>query len=306
MQKKKIILLVGPTGAGKSAVGLYLAKGLNGEIISCDSMQIYKGMDIITAKPSKKALETTPHHLIGVLKPEKEYNVSRYRRQSLKELNKILKKGKVPIFVGGTGLYMTALVDGIFKGKAKDERLRAKLYKEAGLYGSAYLHKRLKKSDPESASRIHPNDTRRIIRALEVMAVCGRPISLLQKQRKGLRDDFDVRIFCLDMDRDKLYKRIDSRVDKMFRQGLVKEAKRLSKRKLGKTASYAIGLRELKGYFSDEYSLDDAKQLIKRNSRQYAKRQLTWFRKDKSISWVRLKGDESPKIVAARILSELN
>lgn len=297
---------MGPTGVGKSAVGLYLAKGLNGEIISCDSMQIYKGMDIITAKPSEKVLKTVPHHLIGVLNPEKEYNVSRYRRQSLKELNRILKKGKVPIFVGGTGLYMTALVEGIFKGKAKDERLRAKLYKEARLYGSPYLHKRLEKNDPESASRIHPNDTKRIIRALEVIAICGRPISLLQKQRKGLRDDFDVRIFCLDTDRDKLYAKIDSRVDRMFRQGLVNEVKRLAKRKLGKTASYAIGLRELKGYFNKEYSLDEAKQLIKRNSRQYAKRQLTWFRKDKSISWFRLKEGESPKAVAARILRELN
>ena len=286
MMREKIIFLVGPTAVGKTAAAVNLAKKINGEIISCDSMQIYKGMDIITSKPSKLLLKKVPHHLIGVISPIKEYDVSRYRKDALKKIKAIFKKGKVPIFVGGTGLYVAILVNGIFERKTEDLKFRARLYKEAIKRGSKKLHLRLKKIDSAAAAKIHPNDTRRIVRALEVFKTTGKPISLLQKQRSGLAKSYDVRIFCLNMEREKLYQRIDARVDKMFREGLLREVKKLLKLKLSKTARYAIGIQELKAYFDGLYDLEEAKRLIKRNSRHYAKRQLTWFRKDKRIKWI--------------------
>ncbi|MFH1198914.1 MAG: tRNA (adenosine(37)-N6)-dimethylallyltransferase MiaA [Candidatus Omnitrophota bacterium] len=286
--KEKIFFLVGPTAVGKTAAAINLAKKINGEIISCDSMQIYKGMDIITSKPPKSLLKKVPHHLIGMISPIKEYDVSRYRKDALTKIKLILKKGKVPIFVGGTGLYLSILVDGIFDCQPEDAKLRERLYKEAKKSGSEKLHLRLKKIDPAAAVKIHPNDTRRIVRALEVFKVTGQPISELQKQRSGLAKDYDVRIFCLNMAREKLYQRIDARVDKMFKEGLLREVKKLFKLKLSKTARFAIGIQELKGYFEGKYDLGEAKRLMKRNSRHYAKRQLTWFRKDKRIKWVEL------------------
>ena len=225
MRKIRLVFLVGPTAVGKTGVAIYLAKRLGSEIISCDSMQLYKGMDIITSKPKKSELKKVPHHLIGVISPAKEYNVTKYRSVALKKAEEIVKREKVPLFVGGTGLYMSVLLDGIFKAKAQDQKLRERLYKKAQRYGSAYLHKKLREVDPAAARKIHPNDLKRIIRALEVFKVTGKPISQLQKQRKGLPYNYEVKIFCLNMDRDKLYKRIDERVEKMFKEGLVKEAK---------------------------------------------------------------------------------
>lgn len=303
--KPKIIFLVGPTAIGKTDVAMALAKKIDAEIIACDSMQIYKSMDIITSKPSRALRRRVPHHLIGVIAPVKEYNVSKYRQEAMRKIKEIINKGKVPLFVGGTGLYMSILIDGIFDFRTENKKLREELYRQAERYGSAYLYSKLKKIDPRAADKIHAHDTRRIIRALEVFKATGKPISQLQKTRKGLAGEFDIKIFCLNMGRDKLYKRIDERVDKMFRRGLLKEARQLLKLKLSKTASYAIGLRELKGYFVGLYDLKVAKRLIKRNSRAFAKRQLTWFRKDKRINWVELSGSEKPRVVADRIWKRL-
>jgi tRNA dimethylallyltransferase len=299
--KPKIIFLVGPTAVGKSEVSIYLARKIKGEIISCDSMQIYKGMDIITSKPYASVLKRTPHHLISVIPADKEYNVSRYRKDALKKVINILKRGRVPVLVGGTGLYMSILIDGIFEQSVQDDTFRKKMYALSAKNGSPYLHSRLKEIDPDSAKRIHPNDAKRIIRALEVYEATGKPISVLQKERRGLKDDFDVRVFCLNMQRDKLYKRIDERVDRMFRQGLVDEVKRLSRKRLSKTASCAIGIKELSGYLEGAYDLEEARRLMQRNSRRYAKRQLTWFRKDKRIKWINIKYEDRPQEIAARI-----
>ncbi len=286
MKKEEIFFLIGPTAVGKTETAVYLAKKLNAEIISCDSMQIYKGMDIITSKPSKTLRRKIPHHLIDVLSAAKDYNVSKYRKDAVKIIKDIFSRRKIPLFVGGTGLYMSVLIDGIFEIKTQDKALRKKLYKQAQLKGSNYLYSRLKKVDPEAAVKIHPNDTKRIIRALEVFEITGKPISELQRLRKGLSENYDIVIFGLNMDRKKLYIKIDERVDKMFRKGLVCEVKKLLKSKLSKTASCAIGIKELKGYFDGMYDLAAAKRLIKRNTRNYAKRQLTWFRKDKRIKWI--------------------
>jgi tRNA dimethylallyltransferase len=286
-QKDKIVFLVGPTAVGKTAAAAILAKKINAEVISCDSMQVYKGMEIISSQPPAAIRKKLPHHLIGIIRPAQEYNVSVYRRAALKKIKEVIRKGKVPLFVGGTGLYMSVVIDGIFDLKAADAGLRQRLYKEAENIGSHKLHNRLAKIDSEAAARIHPNDLRRIVRALEVFAVTGKPISLLQKQRKGITDQYDVKIFCLNMPRAKLHKRIVERVNKMFKQGLAAEVKRLLSRRLGKTASAAIGIKELKGYFDGAYGLDEARRQIIRNTCLYSKRQLTWFRKDKRIRWIK-------------------
>jgi len=303
--KRKTVFLMGPTAIGKTETAICLARKINAEIISCDSMQIYKGMDIITSKPSAVLRRNVNHHLIDVIAPTKEYNVSMYRRDALKKIKEVIKKGRIPLLAGGTGLYMSILIDGIFTLEQKNKSIREGLYRLAESRGNQYLHKRLQNIDPEAALKIHPNDTRRIVRALEVFKNTGKPISFLQKQRKGLNQEYDVKIFCLNMPREKLYKIIDERVDKMFARGIVSEAKKLLKSRLSKTASSAIGLRELKGYFDGLYDLEEVKHLIKRNTRLYAKRQLTWFRKDKRINWINISDKEEPKEVAERLWKEL-
>jgi len=302
--KDKIIFLVGPTAVGKTEIAVHLARKINAEIISCDSMQVYKKMDIITSKPSRALRKLIPHYLIDVLSPIREYNVSRYRKDALKKIKAVLKKGKVPLFVGGTGLYMSILVDGIFEAKSENETVRKKLYKEAEDNGSAYLYNRLVKLDSEAAFKIHPNDTKRIVRALEVYETTGKPISQLQKQRKGLIDKYEVSIFCLHIERDKLNQRIHRRLEQMFRQGLIEEVRSLLKLELSKTAHCAIGIKELKGFFCGAYDLEDAKKLMRRNTRLYAKRQLTWFRKDKRIEWINIADGEKPRETANRILNK--
>ena len=305
-QKNKVIFIVGPTAAGKSSVAVSLAQRINAEIISCDSMQVYKGMDIISAIPSFAMRKKVKHHLTAVISPTIEYNAARYRLEALRIMRKIIKRGKVALFVGGTGLYASVLIDGIFKADCKDPQARNRLYHEAEKKGSSYLHAQLQKVDPDAAVKIHPNDTRRIVRALEIFYSCGKPISQVQKERKGLADKYEVKIFCLNMARDRLYRRIDARVEEMFKEGLALQVKRLLKLKLSKTSFFAIGIRELKGYFSGNYGLDEAMRLVKKNTRNYAKRQLTWFRKDKRIEWINLTEKETPGRAANKILRSLS
>jgi tRNA dimethylallyltransferase len=304
--KPKIIFLVGPTAVGKSEVAIALAKKINAEIISCDSMQIYKGMDILTSKPSLTLRKKIPHHLIDIVSPTIEYNVAKYRQKAVQKVKEIISRGKTPLFVGGTGLYMSILIDGIFKASSADKSIRQKLYEIAKKQGNKFLYEKLKRVDPQAVKIIHPHDVKRIIRALEVFETTGKPISELKRQRKGLSEKYRIKIFCLDMDRSRLYLRINRRVEKMFSQGLVKEVKKLLKERLKQTASSCIGIKELKGYFAGNYDLEEAKRLIKRNTRRYAKRQLTWFRKDKRIKWINLKGRENPNEVANRIWRELS
>lgn len=304
--RPKIVFLVGPTAIGKTEIAIILAKKLNARIISCDSMQIYKGMDIITAKPSFNLRKRIPQFLIDIVSPTQDFNVSRYRKKALVFIEKILKNKNIPLFVGGTGLYVSCVIDGIFEMGVRNVRTRRQLYKEAEDRGPEYLYGQLKKIDPAAAEKIHPHDTKRIIRSLEVFRITGKPISFLQKQRKPLTELYDIKIFGLDMERKKLYHRIDSRVDEMFEQGLLDEVRRLLKLKLSKTASFAIGIKELKGYFEGAYDLEEAKRIIKRNSRQYAKRQLTWFRKDKRIHWINIGGKKKPKEIADKIWKKLS
>ncbi len=305
MSRPEIIFIVGPTAVGKSRVAVELAKKMNAEIISCDSMQIYKGMDIITSYPPAKLRRKVSHHLVSVVSPVREFNVNQYRRRACGLLRRIIKKGKTVIFVGGTGLYMSVLIDGIFIGGEEDSGLRSKLYRMAEKKGLMYIYKRLVKVDPDAAARIHPHDRRRIVRALEVYHSTGKPISVLQKQRRGLADDYDVKSFYLDLNRKELYRRIDSRLEGMFEDGLIEEVEKLQGNRLSRTARSCLGIKELSDYLGGRMGLADCKALISRNTRNYAKRQISWFRRDKRIQWIKVKKNDSPKEIAKRIWKEL-
>ena len=264
-------------------------------------MQIYKGLDILSSKPTESMRNEVSHHLLDIARPEDEFDAAAYRRLALRKINEIHKRGKIPLFAGGTGLYMSVVIDGIFKDAGKNEALRKKLYAQAKTKGSLFLYNKLKKIDPQAASKIHPHDLRRIIRAMEVYKLTGRPISKLWKTRKGLSDKYEIKRLGLNKQREKLYKGVNLRVDEMFRNGLVDEVKGLLERKPGLTCIQAIGIKEIKGFLGGIYDLEYAKELMKKNTRNYAKRQLTWFRKDRRILWF----DASRKNIIKTLMNSL-
>lgn len=283
--KNRVIFIVGATATDKTKTAIKLAKDINGEIISCDSMQIYKYAPILTQAPSEKELKKVPHYLIREISPEREYSAAEFSKRATKLIKDIIKKGKTPIIVGGTGLYVKALLDGLFPSPKKDPSLREDLEKEAREHGSAYLYNELRGIDKEAALKIHKNDVRRIMRALEVYYSTGIPLSVHKKNTKGIKDEYDIIQVGIDIPRQELYKRIDRRIEKMFKDGLTSEVKALLKRNLSITARSAIGIKEINGYLKNEYPLKEAKEMLKKNTRRYAKRQLTWFRADKRIKW---------------------
>lgn len=286
MPQRKIFFLVGPTAVGKSSLAIKLAKKINAEIISLDSMQIYKGLDILSSKPPESMRKAIAHHLLDIAYPRQNFDAALYRKLALKKIKEIHKRGRIPLFAGGTGLYMSVLIDGIFKEVKKDDALRKKLYAQAEKNGCDYLYRKLEAVDQTAAGKIHPHDLRRIVRALEVHHFTGKPISELWKKRTGLSGKYDIKIFGLNKDRQDLYKDINARVEKMFQAGLVLEVKKALKEKLSLTCAQAIGIKEIRGYLDGACDLSSAKELLKKNTRNYAKRQLTWFRKDKRVRWI--------------------
>jgi tRNA dimethylallyltransferase len=278
-----VYFLVGPTASGKTKVSIKLAKKLNAEIISCDSMCVYKDMDILTSKPSASDRKKVKHHLVDIILPTREFSVAEYRRMALEKIKEIIKRKKTPLFVGGSGLYVKAIINGLFPSSTKDLKFRKKQEALAKKYGKFYLYKKLKKIDIARAEKIHPNDVRRIIRSLEIYYTERKRPSELDRNTEPL--EYDFKIFGLKIDRSELYKNIDDRVDYMFEIGIVKEIKKLSKKKLSMTAKKALGYNEVLGYLKGKYSLEEAKELLKKNTRHFAKRQLTWFRSDKRIIW---------------------
>jgi len=280
----KVYFLVGPTASGKTRLSIELAGKLNAEIISCDSMCVYKGMDVLTSKPSRADRKKVKHHLVDIISPAAEFNVSEYRSMALKKIQDIFRRGKTPLFVGGSGLYVKAVIDGLFPSAEKDLKFRKKQESLAAKYGRTYLYKKLKRIDPGGSAKIHPNDLRRVIRALEIYHTEKKQPSELKLSTEPLRYDF--KIFGLDIPRDELYKNIDTRVDEMFKKGIVNEVKKLSKKKISLTAGKALGYSEVLGYLKGRYSLEEAKELLKKNTRNFAKKQLTWFRGDKRIRWI--------------------
>lgn len=301
----KLLILVGPTASGKTAVACEIAKQLRAEMISCDSMQVYRQMPILTQAPTKAERARLKAHLVSFVDPAQEYNAALFRKNAQKAIEKIQKKGAIPFLVGGTGLYLRALLDGIFETPAdasKDEKFREKLLHEQEKNGGSYLHDQLKKVDAASAAKIHPNDSRRLVRALEVFHTTGKSMSEQKSNRTGLRDSTHCRIFLLDRDRKDLYARVERRVDGMLRQGLLGEVKKLSRKKLSMTASMALGFREMKGILEGRHSLEEAVALLKINTRHYAKRQLSWFRHEKGVEPVAVAENEPPKKTADKIL----
>lgn len=284
--KPPVIFIVGPTSSGKSLVAVHLAMRINGEIVSCDSMQVYKDMNVVTQVPQKDLLSCIPHHLIRVIPPEKEFGVMQFVKEARKLIDLIISKGKIPIIAGGTGLYIKALIDGIFPSLPKDESFRGNLHKIASEKGNKFLYNWLMKIDPDSADRLHPNDIRRVIRALEVYKQTGKTISKKKTESKGIFRKYDCKMFGLKIPRELLYARINSTVEKMFEEGLVDEVRQLIKRKLGLTAEKALGIKEVSALLNGEMDLESTKEELKKNTRKYAKRQLTWFRADKRIIWL--------------------
>lgn len=282
----KIAIVGGPTGVGKTELMIEICEEIGAEIISMDSRQIYRYMDIGTAKPTLEQRARVPHHMIDLLDPDEYYNAFMYRKDALKVVEEVVKRGKIPVFVGGTGLYADALMRGIFEGVPADENIRKEL-RELERREPGILRKMLEEFDPEAATRIHPNDLKRTIRALEVYMKTGRRISELQKETKG-----DERFFVivLTRERNELYERINRRVDEMVRNGLVEEVKKLLEMGYSKdlNSMKTIGYKEVVGFLEGRYDFQKMVHFIKRNTRHFARRQLIWFKRYEDAIWYNL------------------
>lgn len=289
MIDNKLICIVGPTASGKTALSVALAKHRQTEIISADSMQIYKGMDIGTAKPSIKERDGIVHHMFDVCEKGEDFSVARYVEMADKIAQDILQREKIPIVVGGTGLYMDSLIEcSTFSGDETDLKLRNELEQFANENGNEALHEKLKAVDPVSAERLHPNNRKRVIRALEVYHQTGMTIDEMNAKNKRSEPKYNaIKIGVCPTDRQTLYNRINARVDLMLDEGLISEVKRVfNGEKLSHTAIQAIGYKEFIPYLNGESTLEECIEILKRHSRNYAKRQLTWLKRDKSIHWI--------------------
>lgn len=287
MQKLPVIVVCGPTASGKTALAVSLAEIFGCEVISCDSMQIYKHMRIATAKPTEEEMRGIRHHLIDFLEPNQEFSVADYVRLASECISDISSRGKIPLICGGTGLYVSSLIDNIgFDDTCSSTEVRNELSKLADENGGEYLLKLLNEFDPETAQRLHPNNIPRIIRAIEVYKVSGTTMSeaIKRSKRESPYEPCMIGITC--SDRQKLYDRINLRVDKMLDMGLLAETESVLSDSDLKTSFQAIGYKELAPYFNGEKSLDECIEKLKRETRRYAKRQLTWFRRDDRIHWI--------------------
>lgn len=299
LDKRTVLFIVGPTAIGKTAFALKLAREIRAEIISCDSMQVYKGMDILSQPPKLSETKKVRYHLVRSLSPTKEYSAGSFRKRAASLIDDIIRRKNIPMIVGGTGLYMKGLVDGLFPAPKADLKFRKDMYEYASRYGNRRLHKKLEKIDPASASTIHPNNVRRVVRALEICHSTGCTMTELKSGTKGIADKYRIEIFGLKAPREEIYSNINTRVEKMFASGVVNEVKKLSGKGLSKTAKAALGFKEILGFLKNKYGLDEAKELMKQNTRRYAKRQLTWFRADGRIRWFDVEKNKSGRIIDA-------
>lgn len=281
MNKNKVIFIVGPTASGKSDMAMSIAKTFDCEIISCDSMQIYKGLNIGTAKESEENRQKVKHYLIDVVNFDEEFSVVQFQKHAFEAMDEIWQKGKTPLIVGGTGLYVESLLKPLsFSNTDKDTAIREQLKNDLEKYGAVELFRRLSEVDSETAKKLSVNDTKRVIRALEIFYKTGKPKSQLQDETQ--KPNFDYLMIALDMDRALLYERINKRVDNMIMKGLVQEA--MSVDNFGYQSMQAIGYKEFKDY--NGFNLFEVTEKIKKNTRNYAKRQLTWFRRYKEANWI--------------------
>jgi tRNA dimethylallyltransferase len=299
----RILVIVGPTAVGKTETSILVAERMNGEIISADSRQIYRRMDIGTAKPEPEYLARVPHHLIDVVDPSDEFNAVEFARLAREAISDIHARDRYPIVVGGSGLYIRALLEGLFLGPPASPKVRAQLHQVVAEMGSSELHARLSEVDPDAAAKIHPNDVVRIVRAMEVFMLTGDPISRLRERMSEDDPLLDPTIVGLTRDRDALYVRINQRVDQMMEDGFEDEVRQLLKEGGGDERSWdAVGYREIASAIREEISMEDAVEQVKMNSRRYAKRQMTWFSKDSRIQWIVLTPESTPEAVADEIV----
>lgn len=287
-EKPKIVCVVGPTASGKTAYAIKLAKERNGEIVSCDSMQIYKYMDIGTAKATAEERAAVPHHMVDFIDPNTDYSVADFVRDATCAADDILRRGKLPILCGGTGLYVDSVIGGIkFAEEKRDDEYRDTLWRLAEEKGALAVHDLLKAKDPAEAEKVHPNNVKRVIRALEICKTSGMTKTEADKLAKG-EPRYNAEMIGLMPERELLYKRIDQRVELMMQNGLLQEVELLLEKNIRRnsTAMQAIGYKELLEYKDGKCNLDEAVEKIKQESRRYAKRQMTWFRRNPNIKWV--------------------
>ena len=305
--KKPLVILTGPTAVGKTALSIELAKAINGEMISADSMQVYKLMDIGTAKIKPEEMEGIPHYLIDVLDPTKDFNVVTFQSMAKQAMEDIYAKGKIPIIVGGTGFYIQALLYDISFEETEVSPYRAELTAYYEEHGAHALHERLREIDPVSYHDIHENNVKRVIRALEFYKETGYPISKHNAEQHEKESPYNFEYFVLNDDRTKLYQRIEQRIDLMLEEGLVDEVQKLLD--YGCTpdmvSMQGLGYKEIIPYLNGECSLEDAVYILKRDTRHFAKRQLTWFRREKEVTWVDKQSFVSPENMLAFMLQRL-
>ena len=288
MEKEKVIVICGPTASGKTSLSIELAKKINGEIISCDSMQIYKDMDIGTAKPSKEEMQGIKHYLIDFVLPNQRYSVANFKNDAKKAIKEIISKGKTPIIVGGTGLYVDSLIYEIeYQDIEFDEKYRKQLENRVETEGLEALYEEAKKIDKQAVQKISSNDQKRILRILEIYHATGKNKTQQEAESRKNEVKYDYKVFAINMDREILYNRINKRVDIMMENGLIDEVKQI-KKKYNKfpTAMQGLGYKEVVEYLENKISKDEMVEKIKQESRRYAKRQLTWFRKNKENIWL--------------------
>ncbi len=288
MNKPKVIVICGPTASGKTALSIELAKKINGEIVSADSMQIYKDMTIGTAKPTPEEMQGIQHYLIDCISPEHRYSVAEYKKDAENAIEKILKKGKIPIVVGGTGLYVDSLIYGIEYTETKiDQNYRKELEKLVEEKGLEYVYNKAKEIDPEAVQKISKNDKKRILRILEIYKETGKTKTQQEIESRKNEVKYDYKVFAINMERQILYNRINKRVDIMIQKGLIEEVQNLLKKyKQFPTAMQGLGYKEVVQYLNKEYTKEEMIENIKMQTRRYAKRQLTWFRKNKQTIWL--------------------
>ena len=286
--KRPLIILAGPTAVGKTDLSVRLAKQINASVISADSMQVYRHMDIGSAKITPEEMDGVPHYLVDVLDPEEEFSVVRFQQMAKEAAEEIYARGQIPLVVGGTGFYVQALLYDIdFTENDGDDSFRRELEQTAKEQGSEYLHDLLKERDPKAAEQIHPNNVKRVIRALEFYQQTGKRISEHNEEERGKESPYEFAYFVLTDERSRLYERIDRRVDLMMEQGLLEEVRELKERGVRRdsTAMQGLGYKELYAYLDGAYDLEEAVRVIKRDTRHFAKRQLTWFKRERDVIW---------------------
>ncbi len=299
MNKIPLIVIAGPTASGKTGLGVEICRRINGEVVSADSMQIYKGMDIATAKPSKEEMQGIRHYLIDIVYPEESFSVADFKTLAQEKIKEIYSEGKIPVVVGGTGLYIDSLVNNItLSDSSTDEKIRQSLYKRAEKEGASVLLEEVRKIDPEYAQKLHENNLKRIIRALELWETSHITMTQQIKNSRLVPSEYNVCYIVLDTEnREYLYERINRRVDMMISAGLLHEAEQY-RFSCGKTSAQAIGYKELEPYFNNEKSLEEAVESLKQSTRRYAKRQMTWFRRNDTAKRIYIENYASLKEMA--------